>query len=186
QQSQSGQAINPSAIASLMLFSQQLKSLEGTVKTQNQKIKQQKEDLERLEQSINGKATKFSVNKVAAQLRNNYDGLTQDLSMRKREIEMYRKKMNLLETMITNVELEYSEVEMKADALRDLFDGLSTKCRRVKTGWKGRANGEIMFLDRHHLKCRTNEFLHSFLLARRSDYELGKIRYVYECCKYNI
>lgn len=81
---------------------------------------------------------------------------------------------------------DYSEIEMKVDAVRRRFDDLTTKCRRVKTGWNNRANGEILFLDRHYLLCRSNEFIHSFLLERRSDVPWSMVRYVYECCKYTI
>jgi len=84
------------------------------------------------------------------------------------------------------LESDYRDIELKADTVRSKFDNLSTTCRRVKTGWNHRANGEIMFLDRHYLMCRANEFIHSFTLERRSDVPWSMVRYVYRCCSYNI
>ncbi|KXJ24691.1 uncharacterized protein LOC110247189 [Exaiptasia diaphana] len=185
-QSQSSQSFGASAISSLMIFSQQLKSLEDTVKRQNKKIENQNDRLEKLKASINDKATKFSVHKVRSELRNKFDVIRQDLEMRKRGIEQYRNKMNKLENIISTTQSDYSDIEMKVDVVRERFDDLSTKCRRVKTGWNNRANGEILFLDRHYLSCRSNEFIHSFLLERRSDVPWSMVRYVYECCKYTI
>lgn len=61
QQSQSGQSFGASAITSLMVFSQQLKTLEDTVKRQNKIIDSQMDRLEKLKASINDKASKVSL-----------------------------------------------------------------------------------------------------------------------------
>lgn len=83
-------------------------------------------------------------------------------------------------------EADFEEVRVRANLLENRFDGFGTVCRRARTSWNHRADGELMFLDRHNVRCRSNEFIKSFVLTRRSDYEQAMVRYVYQCCRYTL
>ena len=53
------------------------------------------------------------------------------------------------------------------------------QCRDLNTGWNRESSSSI-YLDRHHVKCNTDEFLSQFRLARDGN---GNFRYNYKCCK---
>jgi hypothetical protein len=48
----------------------------------------------------------------------------------------------------------------------------------------GAENGELIYLDRHHVACQPFEFLNSFQFTRSSD--LKSIFYSYTCCIYSV
>jgi hypothetical protein len=56
---------------------------------------------------------------------------------------------------------------------------VSGACRDVNTGWNQESDKNI-YLDRHNVKCNSNEVITQFKLNRDGK---GKFRYDYKCCK---
>ncbi|XP_031558566.1 uncharacterized protein LOC116295009 [Actinia tenebrosa] len=179
-------ALNPSVIGSLMAFSQKLSSMESTIKAQNEKIQKQNDMIEDFENLIADKASMFSVNKLAGRLQGKVSVIMADLEIRKMDITRYRDKMRVLEGLQSTTEADFVELRSKANMVENRFDGFDVTCRRARTSWNHRADGELMFLDRHNVQCRSNEFIQTFVLKRRSDYPQGMVRYEFKCCRYNL
>ncbi|EDO41219.1 predicted protein [Nematostella vectensis] len=181
--SSSGQIVTPSVLGSLLTFSQRLSDMERLIKSHDKKILEQEETIENLKRAVKEKASMLDVSKVKNELQNNVAQVMQDVRIRTREIERYRSKLRTIESAYSTTDQEFALTRGKVLELEDRFGQFSANCRTVKTGWRQRANGEIMFLDRHHVRCRNDELLQSFQLARRSDYEDDMVRYVYRCCR---
>ena len=54
------------------------------------------------------------------------------------------------------------------------------KCRTLNTPFNDEGGGNAVYLDRHDLRCESNEMLGQFHLARNGA---GQYRYDYTCCK---
>ncbi|MGL5936281.1 MAG: hypothetical protein ACRCZI_11750, partial [Cetobacterium sp.] len=56
-----------------------------------------------------------------------------------------------------------------------------TICRKLNTQWdeEGGVEGDVIYLDRHDIKCNTDEVISQLVLRRNGD---GKYRYEYTCC----
>lgn len=53
-------------------------------------------------------------------------------------------------------------------------------CRQTSTPWNDEGGGNSIFLDRHDLKCNSDEAISEFKLVRDGN---GKYQYQYTCCK---
>lgn len=54
-------------------------------------------------------------------------------------------------------------------------------CRDDSTNWNSEGDGNVIFLDRHDIKCNDDESLSKIHLTRKGD---GNYRYDFTCCKY--
>ena len=57
-------------------------------------------------------------------------------------------------------------------------------CRSDSTPWNDEGHGRSIYLDRHNVACRDNEFLKQFQLQWNQNDRDSKIRYSYTCCKF--
>ena len=58
----------------------------------------------------------------------------------------------------------------------------SNSCRDVTTEYNDQGDGNVIYLDRHDVKCNEGEYLSKFRLDVNDDDTLGKYRYEYKCC----
>ena len=59
----------------------------------------------------------------------------------------------------------------------------SSSCRDVTTGYDDQGAGNVIYLDKHAVKCNEGEYLSKFRLDVDDNDTLGKYRYEYKCCK---
>ena len=59
----------------------------------------------------------------------------------------------------------------------------SNTCRDVTTNYNDQGGGNVIFLDRHDVKCNEGEYLSKFRLDADDNDLTGKYRYEYKCCK---
>jgi len=58
----------------------------------------------------------------------------------------------------------------------------SNSCRDVTTEYNDQGEGNVIYLDRHDVKCNEGEYLSKFRLDVKDDDPQGKYRYEYKCC----
>ena len=58
----------------------------------------------------------------------------------------------------------------------------SNSCRDVTTEYNDQGAGNVIYLDRHNVKCNEGEYLSKFRLDAKDDDPQGKYRYEYKCC----
>jgi hypothetical protein len=56
------------------------------------------------------------------------------------------------------------------------------QCRGTATPWNDEGRGNAVFLDRHDVRCNSNELINRFRLVRNGR---GQYRYDYTCCTVN-
>jgi hypothetical protein len=56
------------------------------------------------------------------------------------------------------------------------------QCRGTSTPWNDEGRGNAVFLDRHDVRCNSNELINRFRLVRNGK---GRYRYDYTCCAVN-
>ena len=56
------------------------------------------------------------------------------------------------------------------------------QCRGTATPWNDEGRGNAVFLDRHDVRCNSNELINRFRLVRNGR---GQYRYDYTCCAVN-
>jgi hypothetical protein len=56
------------------------------------------------------------------------------------------------------------------------------QCRGTSTPWNDEGKGNAVFLDRHDVRCNSNELINRFRLVRSGR---GQYRYDYTCCAVN-
>jgi len=59
----------------------------------------------------------------------------------------------------------------------------SNICRDVTTNYNDQGGGNVIYLDRHDVKCNEGEYLSKFRLDVDDNDTTGKYRYEYKCCK---
>ena len=59
----------------------------------------------------------------------------------------------------------------------------SNTCRDVTTNYNDQGGGNVIYLDRHNVKCNEGEYLSKFRLDADDNDTTGKYRYEYKCCK---
>jgi len=59
----------------------------------------------------------------------------------------------------------------------------SSNCRDVTTGYNDQGAGNVIYLDRHDVKCNEGEYLSKFRLDADDNDPTGRYRYEYKCCK---
>ena len=59
----------------------------------------------------------------------------------------------------------------------------SSTCRDVTTEYNDQGAGNVIYLDRHAVKCNEGEYLSKFRLDADDNDTTGKYRYEYKCCK---
>ena len=62
-------------------------------------------------------------------------------------------------------------------------DTTSNSCRDVTTEYNDQGAGNVIYLDRHNVKCDEGEYLSKFRLDADDNDTTGKYRYEYKCCK---
>ena len=58
----------------------------------------------------------------------------------------------------------------------------SNSCRDVTTEYNDQGAGNVIYLNRHNVKCDEGEYLSKFRLDAKDDDPQGKYRYEYKCC----
>jgi len=56
------------------------------------------------------------------------------------------------------------------------------QCRGTSTPWNDEGKGNSVYLDRHDVRCNSNELINRFRLVRNGR---GQYRYDYSCCAVN-
>ena len=59
----------------------------------------------------------------------------------------------------------------------------SNSCRDVTTEYNDQGAGNVIYLNRHNVKCDEGEYLSKFRLDADDNDTTGKYRYEYKCCK---
>ena len=59
----------------------------------------------------------------------------------------------------------------------------SSTCRDVTTEYNDQGAGNVIYLDRHAVKCNEGEYLSKFRLDADDNDTTGRYRYEYKCCK---
>ena len=59
----------------------------------------------------------------------------------------------------------------------------SNICRDVTTNYNDQGGGNVIYLDRHDVKCNEGEYLSKFRMDVDDNDTTGKYRYEYKCCK---
>jgi len=62
-------------------------------------------------------------------------------------------------------------------------DTTSNSCRDVTTEYNDQGAGNVIYLNRHNVKCDEGEYLSKFRLDADDNDTTGKYRYEYKCCK---
>ena len=121
------------------------------------------------------------------------DALNRDRQDMAKERDSYVKSLEQLNSKIELLENDKNDLVQKLAYIekRENEDVLLIKeeinkirniliCRTLETNCQSDGDGNLIYLDRHIIKCSNNEQIQSFHLERCST---NTVKYVYNCCK---
>lgn len=121
------------------------------------------------------------------------DALNRDRQEMAKERDSYVKSLEQLNNKIEQLEndknnlvqkLAYIDKKENEDILfiKEEINRIRNNliCRTLETNCESDGDGNLVYLDRHNIKCSDNEQIQSFFLQRCST---NTVKYVYNCCK---